>query len=61
MQTVKQLKAACDFLSALGGEALDEAALDAAAGVGVVVTDAQLAAAVEEAVEAERDALVEQR
>jgi glutaminyl-tRNA synthetase len=50
------------FLADLGGDApLDGAALDAAAGVGVVVTPEQVTAAVESAVAAHRDELVETR
>ena len=60
--TPKQLNAACDFLGTLGGDApLDESDLDRAAGVGVVVTPADVTAAVEAVIEAHRDALVEQR
>ena len=62
--TPKQLNAAFDHLEAVGGDdgaPLDGGALDAAAGVGVVVTPADVSAAVEAAIEAHRDALIEQR
>ena len=62
LATNDQMVAAVKFLKAApAGAAVDEAALDTAAGVGVVVTAADIAAAVAEAFEANRAAICEER
>ena len=56
-----QLDGAFEYLKGLGAGAPDAAALEAAAGVGVEVTPDQIAAAVDEAVAANRERLLEER
>lgn len=61
MQSNAQLDGALEFLGKLGSEALDRAAFEEAAGVGVEVTPEQLRAAVAEVIEAHRERLLEER
>jgi Glutaminyl-tRNA synthetase, non-specific RNA binding region part 1 len=61
LQSPPQLDGAFEYLKRIGGEPLDAAALEEAAGVGVVVTQEQVAAAVAGAVDGARERLLEER
>ena len=61
MQASNQLAGALEYLSKIGSEAVNQADLEEASGVGVEVTHEQLAAAVKEVIESEADLLREER
>lgn len=56
-----QLEGAFEALKRVGGEPLDAAELEAAAGVGVVVTPEQIRDAVAAAIEDKKDPLLQER
>ncbi|KAF8065733.1 Glutamine--tRNA ligase [Scenedesmus sp. PABB004] len=61
IKSMPQLDGAFEYLRKLGGEPADAASFEAAAGVGVVVSAEEIAAAVAAAIEPKRDALLEER
>eukprot|EP00884_Botryococcus_braunii_P000839 jgi/Botrbrau1/10756/Bobra.180_2s0021.1 len=61
IKSIAQLEGACAYLSQLGGEALDVAALEEAAGVGIQVTPEQVREAVALVVKKEEARLLEER
>lgn len=61
MQSVPQVDGAHDYLKRVGPSPLDVAALEAACGVGITISPAQIKDAVAAAVEANKAKLLEER